>query len=61
MATTLKEFKSDAIKEIQSFIERRESVLASLRKAPISDDSTASIELLEAQILSLRDDLKIYE
>lgn len=61
MANTLKEFKANAIKEIQSFIERREAVLAGLRTAPITDDNTASIELLEAQILSLKDDLKIYE
>jgi hypothetical protein len=61
MAGTLQEFKKNAIQEIQSFIERREAVLAGLRKAPINDDNTASIELLEAQILSLRDDLKIYE
>jgi hypothetical protein len=61
MAGTLQEFKKNAIQEIQSFIERREAVLAGLRKAPINDDNTASIELLEAQILSLRDDLKIFE
>jgi hypothetical protein len=61
MAGTLQEFKKNAIQEIQSLIERREAVLAGLRKAPINDDNTASIELLEAQILSLRDDLKIYE
>jgi hypothetical protein len=61
MASNLQEFKKNAIQEIQSFIERREAVLAGLRKAPINDDNTASIELLEAQILSLRDDLKICE
>jgi hypothetical protein len=61
MASNLQEFKKNAIQEIQSFIERREAVLAGLRKAPINDDNTASIELLEAQILSLKDDLKIYE
>ena len=61
MANTLEQFKRNSTKEIQDFIERREKVLADLRKAPINDENTASIELLEAQILSLRDDLKIYE
>lgn len=61
MANTLDQFKKSSTSEILAFLERREKLLADFRKAPINDENTASIELLEAQVLSLRDSLKIYE